>query len=401
MSKILFYPDNLDIIKIINNDKVLTPNQRRLACKYYERVLYPINRLIMEWKYNWSYEDKPNKDLSIPLNMKILRKLYGSNEYDFFFDILLRNKIIRRVKNHSNSSNRIGQSSEYNLYPKYISEHYSRLIVTDKLLERKLNGHDLNLNNPIHKRIHDNLCKIKFPLENRNRTETYSLRCLKINEYNSMCIEKIEQKDFFINSDNKSGRLFNTIASCKKELRRKFIVDDEKLCEVDICNSQPLFFSYELNTEYKDIFDCAPQDVEFYNKIVSEGKFYEYLMHQWNIPIEERNEFKRECFASIFYCTKYTNYNHHYSKLFKKKFPNVMKHILKLKKGNYRNLSIQMQKREVGVIRNVINQIPQDMFFIPIHDSIMCKRKDCEFIKSLIFKEMNIIGLQPTIKINI
>jgi len=215
-------------------------------------------------------------------------------------------------------------------------------------------------------------------------------------------ILKIADHDYFCKIGDKSKRVFTNITSIPKELRSCLYINDEDLVECDISNSQPLLFNKFLLENYnfdEDLFNDKYDDIKLYIDLTEKGLLYDYLMNEWGLT--NRKEFKKDFFASIFYCKINSNHHKIYSKKFNSLFPNVMALILKMKEGHYNNLSIQLQNLEADIIiKGVSTQLfNENINHYTIHDGIMCYKNDAEYISLLIKEKMSLYSLYPIIKI--
>lgn len=219
-----------------------------------------------------------------------------------------------------------------------------------------------------------------------------------------MNILKIYHKDWDKSMSTQSGRIFNNITSLPRQLRScLYLNDGEVLTEIDIANSQPFLFNMLLADNFdltKDLFGDKYSDVRKYMQLTENGLLYDHLIDNWKVKID-RDQFKKLFFGQVFYCEISSNYKYKYSKLFKAEFPNVFGLIIKLKEGNYKNLSIQLQKREANIIIHHIGAklMKLGIYFLTVHDSIICRKSDSERVKTIFEKEFKRIKLNPKLNI--
>jgi hypothetical protein len=464
-SKLLFYPKNLDIISVIENDKLLSQQQKKLCKKYYQRILYPVSKIILEMKLNKSFKDELGEDIYVHLNSKILKKLFGSTLYKInVIQLLIRNNIIIR----HNSNYQVGtESYKYKLHENYINDYYKKINITDRTLASHLINNDkVDTSNKVLKYIYENLKVLnidttkgynkltekineKLFLNNRNiippssyvgqlSTEVCSGAISTIRKYDKchtfknindisthigkldnieisqrnhiievinnwhINISMLSEKDYFMTKSSTSGRIFNNITSLPRELRTCLYFDNnDEITELDIANSQPFLFNILIDDNFyfeRDIFGDKYADVHQYKQLTSDGKLYDYLIDKWDIKMD-RNTFKKEFFAKIFYCKLSSNYRYVLSKKFAADFPNVFALVVKLKEGNYNNLAIQLQKKEADIIIYKIGKRLMDLgiWFVTIHDSILCKKQDLTICQKIFEEEFRKLNLFPTI----
>lgn len=219
-----------------------------------------------------------------------------------------------------------------------------------------------------------------------------------------MNILKIYNKDWDKSMSTQSGRIFNNITSLPRELRScLYLSDGEVLTEIDIANSQPFLFNILLSKNFdldKDLFGDNYDDIRKYLQLTKDGKLYDYLITNWNIDVD-RNKFKKLFFKHIFYCKIKSNYRYEYSLKFKDEFPNVFDLVIKLKEGSYNNLAIQLQKSEANIIIHRIGVQLMDLgiFFLTVHDSIICRKSDAVKVVEIFTTEFKRIKLNPKLNI--
>ena len=151
--------------------------------------------------------------------------------------------------------------------------------------------------------------------------------------------------------------------------------------------------------EYPDKVILSEPDVKLYKQLTEKGKFYDFLMEQWDIS--DRREFKDNFFGTIFF----SKGTHPEQNKFRTIFPNVWRVIKYFKKRNYKQLPIKLQKVEAELILNVIARRlcteRKGIFFNTIHDSFLCLEQDAEYIKSIIKDEFSKRGINPTLRTEI
>lgn len=452
-TKLLFYPSNLNIREIIDNDSIFSKNQKETCLKYYQRILYPISRIIMEYRLNKSFKDEKIDNVYIPLSSKILQKnIFGKPLLNInIIDFLIRNNIIIRNPNKKYKPNEY--SFEYRLNNEFILSHYNKEKITDKtLLSNLSNKTNIDFTNSLMIIIKNNLGEVQIDIVKalnllndkinsggKNNNNIYNSSLLSYvtpfsknlyfidNYFNELLlldyikdddnkkeiienwyinISMILEEDFYMTRSDGSGRIFTNLTSIPRELRECiYIKDNEKLCEIDISNSQPFLFNKFLleNFNYEDdIFGDKYNDVKLYIDQTSKGILYDDLIKLWDYK-DDRNLFKKEFFGTIFYCKVTSNFRYEYSKKFSELYPNVMELIIKMKEGNYKNLAIQLQKIESDImIFKVCYRLSKEapgVWFATIHDSIMCEKKDKEFILMIVKEEFNKQNMFPTLKI--
>lgn len=202
----------------------------------------------------------------------------------------------------------------------------------------------------------------------------------------SIAIEKIANKNFDVQQPDLTSRLFTVLTSLSKGLRSFLYYKDETLVNIDIRNSQPFLFNILLNDHYSG--KKKPADVELYIKLTSTGKFYEYVMEALNVPLEERDLFKKIFFGKVFFCTEYYASRTEEGQYFQNAFPNVCKLVNFYKSIEKNYLPLEMQKAEANIIlqKVVLKLAAKRIWCSTIHDSVVVREKDVEQVTAIMLK---------------
>lgn len=251
---------------------------------------------------------------------------------------------------------------------------------------------------------------------------------------NMISHQLIKSQNYFLSVDN-YGRVHTNITNMSSKLRKHLKVDDKKLVNIDIRNSQPLFLSTLLGFLFKQdlkintvnlnkdkyISLLLPYDVKNegflshlqelvmdgqnfrpdvinYTQLCEQGRFYDWLMTEMNIPLDDRRKFKRRFFAKVFFCE---NKPTEESEFFKKYFPSVHAFITLVKSKDYSLLAKMLQRIEsLFIIETVVARCFRErrsMFLTTIHDSILVLPSDVEFVLRILKEEFAKINLEPII----
>ena len=198
------------------------------------------------------------------------------------------------------------------------------------------------------------------------------------NNYAVDCINK----ELLYHHIDKYGRLHTNYTNLKSGIRKNLLyIDGEKTCEIDIKNSQPLFFT-------KIAIDNMPKsyELDFFHYITYNGIFYEYLNELYP------NYGKKDIKVLIYHVIFGKNRNSEYDKQFSKHFPEIYKFLKKYKKtlSSYKDMSHILQKMESDFIFNevikTIKEVNPDIKVITIHDSIICQEKHEKVVKTILKK---------------
>lgn len=313
------------------------------------------------------------------LHSKFLKKKYGSN-YALYKDYLLDKGLIILKRNYRVNKN----AKIYKLEPDILKSDFSRHYNIDKFLIKKykkrrteLELSDCECNNIdklIKSKLINDLYKIDLHISDANDIIS-KVKDKDIYNKNKYSIECLEKNNIFYNFDI-YGRFHTNFTTLKSEIRKNCLYfGNEKLVELDINNSQPLFFAkllYETNTNLVDVFEF-----DNYKNLVTKGDFYQYLMDNSKTIIGkeiDRKTAKSYTYKVLFgrnYITSYAD------KLFQSLFPTIYIFIkdYKYREKDYRIISHELQKNESNlifnkVVKNIFNEYP-NIPIITIHDSIM------------------------------
>lgn len=206
-------------------------------------------------------------------------------------------------------------------------------------------------------------------------------------------IYSISDGFLFFHRNSTNGRLDTNLTSLPSYLR-KFIRSDEKLFNLDIKNSQPYFLYTRLRSS--SVVDKA--ELEYYGKMVIEGRLYEFLATEFERLTDRpktRNEMKAILFK-IFY-SKTTSYEG-YKKAFRSIFPTIMDHIDLTNTEEHKTLAIELQTLESFTILDVVMVELQSRGINPftIHDSFIVTEAELEEVKSVFNEKLQAMyGIIP------
>lgn len=202
--------------------------------------------------------------------------------------------------------------------------------------------------------------------------------------------------------DSTGNRAHTNLTNLKSDLRQFLTVDGEHLGDIDIPNSQPLFFYLHI----KYLVEIPESEKRRYKEIVESGQFYEFFMERLGIPQKERNNVKQKIIAAIFF-DKNRNKESRYVKILKKEFPYIADYIYKTKKDDRTKLASLLQKAESKFIiekavNEYINRFGENYEFVStIHDSIVAQESNLENVKNVLEYCFNEEDIYPILSINL
>ncbi len=428
----IYLPENLDLESVIIDYEE----------KYKEKYQWIIHTIVSQ-----KYKVKPGIGDYVNLDQVTLRKFLGER---YCKDILKQLESSGIIKiNSKYSANKFCMS--YKLTEKYGSSGVKSVDFTgDKAIRYiyKLNDFDEKrlaeqLKNPAVAQLFKNVYKIDIDKQGAltYAAKSYNKGEINIEQYISafVSIENISNKDenYFFTVDEKTGRVYHSIANCPRYLRQFLSYEGEQLFQIDIANSQPMLFyslildflenrksinehilsnntndtylSTTLSPYVETISDNElPADVIRYKEKTSTGLFYEDLMIEFGIPIntESRIAFKTNFFGTIFFSKVHGSWEYPESKKFKVVYPTVIDAVIWHKRFSHADLALKLQKVESDiVIKGVCGRIVEENnadsvpFFCTVHDCIVCLNKDVDYIKGLLEGELKaVMGFVPMVK---
>lgn len=374
--KKIYIPSNLDLTTMLNSSNInlLEKLHYFIHLIYEQRVLY---------KSSEEY---------VPLKALYIRRII--REYNECREILVDKGIIACDNQFIKGKKSFG----YKLVPPYSEVKHKQVELTNKTMlrnierwtERRLPQTD----------VHHHLYKYLKQIEIKYEEAANYISDFDVEEYNpaKIAIDKFLNKDFFLYGDN-YGRVHTNITSLKSSLRKFLIYQNQKLVNIDIVNSQPLFLLLlppflPIRCTLSREIESSDMCVVKYKHLVEDGTFYDYLME--HLGDKDRQDFKERFFRETFFGRRV-------SKEFYNLFPSIAQTLLDLKKSDYRSLAWMMQKAESDLIINKICRrimVEQPKCFVAtIHDSILTTPENVTKISEIISEEFSNVGLLPSIRI--
>lgn len=369
-------------------------------------------------------EENNNQYLAC-LHSQILRKLIPNAE--IYLKYLMGIGVVERQ-----SSYKVGEHSyKYRICNKYVSEYRIIAVIDPKLINR-IRDHRTHIKKRNSR---------KYPNQNKHlRSMTIEYKEAKefinnhpyesINKHNYAlsCIERIHRKAIYIKVNDTNNRLDSNLTNLPRVLRKFVRIYNKPLWGVDISNSQPYLLStVVLNPgKTKQFFpDRFPlndleslslhnkSDVIKYAKLVSSGKFYEYLLKEFatrgyrfkllNILNKElRDQMKNKTLTILF------DKNCHRSKerlIFQEIFPNIAHACEIIRANQHAKLAIMLQRIEshlvLDVIMSRINREYPHIIAVTVHDSIyVTSQEHQQIVKQIMEQELKkFTGYKPNLKI--
>lgn len=414
ISKINILNNNNNILDNTNNTLLMfgeVINQNYLYSyqeveKQKKQILEKFYHLNVEWEFiqhiistiylNGVTNKMKQKDSYQEMNAEIMRDLYsvqGKWNYKQIINKLIEIKLIECDEQYS-----IGHKSKgYKINPEFKLGKTKKIKIENELLNNRITNFKLKKLTQMeekYKKVINSLYTLTIDYNKaikfiRNKYEIFS------EEYKNrlIIINLINDKMFFHTVDNFGKRLHHNLTNLPSDLRKFITLNGKALGQVDIVNSQPLFF---LTTLIKN--NPNEGEVSKLKDIVSNGEFYEFIMEKVgenNRDIAKKNIFKDILFGKHFIDTKYTQ-------AFKNEFPSIWNYLLEIKKKDYKSIAQNMQEEESKFIFHCINKINRTNDISTIHDSIVVEVEHINYIRLVMEDEFyDRFGFYPQLKVNL
>jgi len=355
-----------------------------LKCNYLINIIHEL--LI---KYYFSN----NTELKFNLSSTILRKRYGEH-YNYYIEYLCNNGFMSLVSKYY-----VGKKTNtYKLDSKYVYDVIRWKNCDNFLLKKTKDRFETSITElgessilpSIRKKLVTSLGNIEIDYDGAFKylNELKNSNLIDDSKYykNLISIENINinVNNIYFNFDD-FGRFHTNFTILKKEIRNKFLtINNEMLAEVDIKNSQPLFFAVYLKEE---LFNEINEDTKKYFDIVKSGLLYDDIIE--NSELTNRSEAKEMMYKVLFGNNKS---NKKENAIFKKLYPSVYEYICEYKdlRDNYKELAHDLQRKESNFIfNNVIKEIFEtypDVTLFTVHDSIIFSKSYQERIEVIFNK---------------
>lgn len=209
-----------------------------------------------------------------------------------------------------------------------------------------------------------------------------------ISSYNDNCYRFVVDKF--------GNRAHTNLTNIKTDLRPFLKVDGEPLGQVDIKNSQPMFFYMHI----KNISGIPETEKLRYRRLVESGRFYEFFMDRLNILPEHRSIVKPRILAALFFDRNRTAESR-YVTVFKRDFPSIAAYIKNVRSNDHKALAQLLQKAESKfiiekVVPAFVNRLWYQQEFIgTIHDSIVVKTKFLNLAEEIMMVCFQSEGIRP------
>lgn len=361
--------------------------------KFYEHFCYIISLLHIR-KY---IDSRYQKNDFIPLNYSTLKQILSIRKLNSIIKELIELQIIER----SNDKYIKGVVSlKYRINPTRSNEKWLKKEYKDKLINRKMDSFKTKKIKDIeklglgYKTLNYWLPEIEI---DSKKAKSY---IRKLNPNSEEYEQRIFKIDNFHNNkpvvDITGNRFHSSLTNLNSDLRQFLSYNGNKLSQIDITNSQPIFLYLLL----KQRGNVPEQELNKYKELIESGTFYEYLMKDTELT---RNEFKVKVYSNLLYGKNYKQLSK-MEKSFQEEFPIIFNEIRLMKENDYTQLAITLQKMESQfIIGTCVERITKNwnynIFISTIHDSIVVPEYNKDEVAYIIMDEFNKLGLNPQLSI--
>jgi hypothetical protein len=292
--------------------------------------------------------------------------------------------------------------------PAYRHGKWTKRPITKKSILRKLDEYE-NAKRPVQRWLQENstrlevvdppesyldqLARAGFEAEGTGSTEE------RRRAYDGT-LRLIRDRTWLCTFDPFSRRFHNNATALKRELRPFLRVAGEPLVEIDIKAAQPLFLG--LVARHKGILG-ADQFLK-----VCEGDLYQHLADKgdWTREYVKEQLMQRALFSS----NKSPSQKTAVKRRFDQEFPEMAQFFREAKYGRptkenpkpHNKLARMAQKAEVNfVIFTVCERIRKERpecWLTTIHDSVLCRPRDGEYVRCVMLDEFRKLGVSPRLE---
>jgi hypothetical protein len=348
-------------------------------------------------------------------NSRTLKKYLGDRVYKTIQKCLIDLKMIFENPKYSKGN----FSKSYALTDKAIdlgiekSKIYSKKF-DDKLKRLKFNEFNHASENPVLKKILENTARLKvieeetfyldkilpeakddfelgLPNEDvaENKQQYYRYKAFydefkSLNDVSSPR-EVYDSKICYPPKIAKSGRIYHTVASMPRHIRRSLrTTDGDCIWEVDMSAAQPtvLILEWLKSLERKKHIPQTKGEYDLCLALIINGGLYEYISQNSTYYSGlEYSVLKKEILSALYE----QNTKSKRSIELKRLFPHFLDWLYSIKMSEgYKVASHIGQSIEANIFVKVYEQLPSDRFFMIIHDSILCLEGDTQLVKDLL-----------------
>ena len=359
--------------------KKLRKSKHKSSKNYYEHALYFMHEIHTRHHINKSIE----KGEAVPMNFNIMKSKTNARKIRMIISALIREgyvttdnryKVGETSRTYAINYDKTGSQtwSKHRLNDNKLVSNISTQITQINKMEKQLEkGYQIGLywNKELDLNIRQakrHLPKLYAKSKDVGSSAEHSLVNWRAQS---------ESKAFMWVKDSFGNRLHTRLTSLKSDFRKYLSIDGQKLGQVDIANSQPLFLYLLMKNDSR----INKEELDRFGDLVLNGKFYESLAEALDIEYNKENKSKiKEDIFQVWYGSIKTD-NEALTDAyiaFKSLFPSILKYVDFLKRDYYKDCCQLMQKTESDFIFKSVTRIDKELGYhkvplLTIHDSIV------------------------------
>lgn len=383
----------------------------------------------------------------VTLKATYLRNVVGADHCEAIRDCLAAKGVIAVKRSFV-----VGHKSfEFRIGPRFERSTFRRVPVTDKFLLRRMEKHlgrtVPNPDSPTDLALYTWLTKLTIDAkETKQFMSDFSETAERVRQ-KMLTVDMLAEGDYWLTRD-RFRRVHTNFTNLWSGLRQFLSLGGEPLVELDIANSQPLFFGLlalakwessqeigqgnkvaleassnnsvnTINSNYSNFFPSSPTpslydagmhcgnlraglppDLAKYMALVQRGAFYEFLMAKCHRTGGERGEFKESFFRHVFYAKK--SYPNPIANVFRREFPTASRILAEVKAKEPRDAPRKMQQLEADFVidtccRKLIASHPA-VPLLTLHDGIWTTPPHIGLVRRTVYTEFARLGVRPLLR---
>ena len=423
MTTALWHPENLAV------DDLLRSHGPAIG----ERVLWLGHSVYVKL----ANDQEDRKAGKASLKTEHLRKIMGRHTMDTARQAAEDAGYVLRDRSY-----RVGAYSQsYSIAPPYAHARLVRHAIADPRLRNTIQAWHTEQAQDRWKRINRNetridaaTCRHLWNQLRRIEIDAEIDRGVDFHPAHQVSFEQVREKAWWFVVDD-FGRLHTNVTSLPRRLRANLTVDGQRLVNIDISESQPLFMGMAIATNQARqgegreagggeagthtpaspfmldnvMLDSdtllggeiernrLPSDLRRYVELCEARGLYQAVADRLG---KTRDEAKQSVMVVFF--DKSCHHNKA-SSVLEELFPAVMLAVQRIKRSDYRRLAHFAQRIEsafmFGRVVPRIMKLRPDLFLATIHDSILTTTKEGAFVQGVMHDEFRHLGLSPQVKV--
>lgn len=316
----------------------------------------------------------------MPVSSQVLKGLYG-RDYARYVEYLVDAGVLSLHSDYS-AGNRCRL---YRIDKSVADGPSTRHVNRDPWLIRKRieRRYDLNPRNGINEilklKLIANLDRVQVDHEAAMLCLTTSAEDLGSVQKITYSVDSVRDGHLFWHFDD-YGRFHSNFTIMKSQIRQECLtIDGDPVCEVDIPNSQPLFLARLMAGDP----GVDPGEYARFLGAARAGVLYDTISTGLGGSLT-RSRVKKAVYQVLFGKNRRDSNNEAFGGM----FPSVHGFIIRYKRdrGDYRSLAYDLQRAESDFVYNQVlmgaTSERGDLGFVTVHDSILVRREDRDFLRS-------------------